>query len=75
LIKVLGLALGLSGILFIALFLKNELTYDGFHAKAERIYRLTLTDPRFLNESHFARIPNSEHIPDMAENFPEIETL
>jgi len=30
LIKVIGLALGLSGILFIALFLKNELTYDAY---------------------------------------------
>ncbi len=75
LIKVLGLALGLSGIFFIALFLKNELSYDGFHAKSERIYRLTLTDPRFLNESHFARIPNSEHVSDMAANFPEIENF
>ena len=73
LIKVLGLALGLSGILFITLFLKNELTFDSFHSKAERIYRFTLTDPRFLNDSHFARIPNGEHIPDMAEYFPEIE--
>jgi putative ABC transport system permease protein len=72
-IKVLGLTLGLSGILLIALFLKNELTYDRFHSKAERIYRLTLTDPKFLNESHFARIPNAEHIPDLAANFPEIE--
>jgi len=73
LIKVLGLALGLSSILFIALFLKNELSYDGFHAKADRIYRFTLTDPRLLNESHFARIINSEHVPDLAQHFPEIE--
>ncbi len=73
LIKVLGLALGLSGILFIALFLKNELSYDRFHAKADRIYRLTLTDPRLLNGSHFARIINSEHVPDLAQHFPEIE--
>lgn len=73
LIKVLGLALGLNGILFITLFLKNELSYDSFHTNAERIYRFTITDPRFLSESHFARIPNSEHVPDMFKTFPEIE--
>jgi putative ABC transport system permease protein len=73
LIKVLGLTLGLSGILFISLFINNELSYDKFHSKADRIYRLTLTDSRFLNESHFARIPNSEHIPNLADNFPEIQ--
>ncbi|MCF8358105.1 MAG: ABC transporter permease [Prolixibacteraceae bacterium] len=72
LIKVLGLALGLSGILFISLFLKNELSYDRFHANADRIYRFTITSPGFLNDSHFARFVNSQQIPDMAEHFPEI---
>ncbi|WP_372950034.1 ABC transporter permease [Mariniphaga sp.] len=72
-IKVLGLALGLSGILFIALFLKNELSYDTWHKHADRIYRLTFTNPNFLADSHFARIPNSEQIPELAAYFPEIE--
>lgn len=72
-IKVLGLTLGMLGFLFISLFIKNELSYDKFHTNADRIYRFTLTDSRFLNNSHFARIPNSEHIPDLAENFPEID--
>lgn len=33
-IKVFGLALGLCGILFITLFLKNELSYDAWHKKS-----------------------------------------
>ncbi|MBN1927120.1 MAG: ABC transporter permease [Prolixibacteraceae bacterium] len=74
LIKVIGLALGLTGILFIALFLKNELTYDAYHEKAERIYRFTTTNPSFFNNNHFARIINSEQIPDIAGFFPEIES-
>lgn len=73
-IKVLGLALGLSGILFITLFLKNELTYDSFHKKADRIYRFTVTNTQFLGNNHFARIYNSEQAPDLAEYFPEIES-
>ncbi len=72
-IKVLGLALGLSGVLFIILFLKNELSYDNFHPDADRIYRLTVTNPAFLENSHFARIPNSEQVSQLKEYFPEIE--
>ncbi|SHF93413.1 putative ABC transport system permease protein [Mariniphaga anaerophila] len=72
-IKVLGLALGLSGVLFISLFLKNELTYDSFHNKADRIYRLTYTNPGIFGNNHFARIYNSEQVPDLAAHFPEIE--
>jgi len=74
LIKVFGLALGLSGILFIALFLKNELTYDAYNPKADRIFRLTVTDPKFFGNNHFARIMNSGQVPALAEYFPEIES-
>jgi putative ABC transport system permease protein len=74
LIKVIGLTLGLSGILFIALFLKNELTYDTINQKAERIFRLTVTDPKLFGNRHFARIMNSEQVPALAEYFPEIES-
>ena len=73
-IKVLGLALGLTGILFITLFIRYELSYDTFHQKAERIYRFTTTSPLFLTNSHFARIPNSDIIPDLAEYFSGIES-
>jgi putative ABC transport system permease protein len=73
LIKVIGLSLAFSGILGIVLFLKKELTFDTFHKKSDRIYRLTVTDPSIFNGSHFARIYNPEFIPAMAEYFPEIE--
>ena len=48
LIKVVGLSLALSGILLIVLFLKNELTFDSFHKKSDRIYRFTVTSPELL---------------------------
>lgn len=73
-IKVLGLALGLSGLLFIALFLKNELSYDTFNSKADRTYRFTVTNNMFAGNSHFARVFNSEQIPGLADYFPEIES-
>jgi putative ABC transport system permease protein len=73
LIKIAGLSLALSGILIIVLFLKNELTYDSFHKKSDSIYRFTVTNPDFLEGKHFARVPDPDYIPKMAEYFPEIE--
>jgi putative ABC transport system permease protein len=73
LIKVIGLSLALSGILIIVLFLKNELTYDGFYKKSERIYRLTYTSSDFFEGKHFARVYKPDFIPKMSEYFPEIE--
>jgi putative ABC transport system permease protein len=62
LIKVAGLSLALSGILVIVMYLKNELTYDTFHFKSDRIYRFTITNPGFLEGKHFARIPDPAFI-------------
>ena len=73
LIKVVGLSLALSGILIIVLFLKNELTFDSFHKKSDRIYRFTITSPGFFEGKHFARVYQPGYIPKMAEYFPEIE--
>ncbi len=73
LIKVVGLSLSLSGILLIVLFLNNELTFDRFHKKSDRIYRFTTTDQDFITGKHFARVNNPEYIPKMADYFPEIE--
>lgn len=73
LIKVIGLALALSGLLLIALFLKNESTFDSFHKKSDRIYRLTITDRSFIAGKHFARIYRTDYVPKMAEYFPGIE--
>jgi putative ABC transport system permease protein len=73
-IKLLGLSLGLCGVLFIALFLKNEFSYDKSHTKADQIYRLTITNPEIFEGNEFARIPDSKTIPELAKQIPEIET-
>ncbi len=73
LIKVTGLSLALTGILFIALFLKNELSFDKFNEKADRIYRYTIADPDFLGGNEFARIVNPGYIPQVKQQVPEIE--
>ena len=67
--------MALTGIVFIALFLKNELSFDRFHAKADRIYRYTVSNPDFLAGNEFARIVNPGYIQTVKEQVPEIENF
>ncbi len=73
-IKLVGLSLGLCGVLFISLLLKNELNYDNGHTNADRIYRLTTTYPEAFEGNEFARISDAKIIPEITEQIPEIET-
>ncbi|MGV3558649.1 ABC transporter permease [Larkinella arboricola] len=42
-INVVGLTLGLATCLLIGLFIRNELSYDDYHTKKDRIYRIGMT--------------------------------
>ncbi len=75
LVKITGLSLALIGIIFIALFLKNELSYDRFHSKSNQIYRYTVSNPGFLGGKQFARAFNTSYIPDLQTKIPEIENF
>ena len=44
LINVLGLAIGMASCLLVALFVQHEVSYDSYHQKANRIYRLVSED-------------------------------
>jgi putative ABC transport system permease protein len=74
-IKLVGLSLGLCGMLFIALFLKNEFSYDNSHTNADKIYRLTITHSEIFEGNEFARVSDSKIIPELAKQIPEIETV
>ena len=63
-INVLGLAVGLVCTILIFLYVRFELSYDRFHEKADRIYRVTLNDS--------ARSPR-ELSPMLQADFPEIQ--
>ena len=63
-INVLGLAVGLVCAILIFLYVRWELSYDRFHEKADRIYRVTLNDS--------ARSPR-ELGPILKADFPEIQ--
>jgi len=57
LINILCLSAGMASILFISIWIRDELSYDRFHKNHENIYRLTIKvdDKEAGYHSHFAR--------------------
>ena len=74
LINILGLSLGISCCLLIMVHILDELSYDQFHEKADRIYRVKYELKRGANEFSIARTPVLL-APQMKESFPQIEHI
>ena len=72
LINIFGLALGMSCSILILLWVQNELSYDRFNKKADRIYRLygDLTLGGALRSSPLVGPPVA---PALKQAFPEVE--
>jgi putative ABC transport system permease protein len=72
LINIFGFALGISCFLLIFFFIRDELSYDTFHTKADRIYRVAEI---YTQSGDVQRIANSSGPwgPALAEEFPEVE--
>ena len=54
-INIFGLAIGMAVVILIALFIRNEMSYDKFHEKYDRIFRLVGDNP--ADKDSFAGIP------------------
>src|SRR5690606_20319960 len=75
-INITGLAIGLTAFLLLALYIKDELSYDRFHENADLIYRVSR---EFLAEDgstdlHVANIA-PPYGPLIAQDFPEVEQM
>jgi len=64
-INIVGLALGLASFILIMLFVIDELSYENFHLKADRIYR--------VSPANYARTAPLLS-PSLKADFPEIES-
>ncbi len=72
-INVFGLALGLSICLLIVFYVVDELSYDRFNTKFERIYRVNTDLKAGNNETSFAITPAP--VSDaLVKEFPEVES-
>ena len=73
LINILGLGLGVACCILIVLFVRDEWTFDHFHSKAERIYRVYAREDWGENQQFFNTITPLPMGPALKENFPEVE--
>lgn len=70
LINISGLALGIACCLIVFLIIRYELSFDSFHSKADRIYRV---NTKFITSGGFAKgapLPIGEAL---KRDFPEVE--
>jgi putative ABC transport system permease protein len=72
-LNILGMTLGITSALFLILYVTDELSFDRYHEKGDRIYRvqshITETDDEFT--WIVAQIPFA---PQVKEDYPEVES-
>ena len=73
-INLTGLAIGVGVAMLMFLFVKEEWTYDHFHEKADRIYRVWVKE-HYQGEVFFNTTTPYILGRELAENFPEIEAV
>ena len=73
LINIAGLAIGMACCILILLYVQYELSYDTFHEKANRIYRVVKGHPGRLGTDHCAVTPGPL-APALASEYPEVLT-
>jgi len=72
-INVFGLGLGIACCFLIALFVRDELTFDTFHSKADRIYRAYSREDWGENQQFFNTVTPFPMGPALKENLQEVE--
>lgn len=72
LINITGLAAGLACFLLIALWVSDELSYDRFHEKADRIYRVQ-ADIRFGGSDLHLAVASDPMGKTLKADYPEVE--
>jgi putative ABC transport system permease protein len=74
-INIAGLSVGLASSMLILLYVHHELSYDDYHERAGRIFRVTRSYdlPSGYNH-HFARVPD-DWVNELPGEFPEIDRL
>jgi putative ABC transport system permease protein len=72
-INVLGLSVGLATCLLIVFYVVDELSYDKYNTKADRIYRIT--EIAKLNGNEAAYAGSEKPLMEAIKSFPEIENM
>ena len=73
-INITGLSIGLAASIIIYLWVYDELSFDGFHENAERIYRVE-RDMQIEKERMHVPITSPPVGPKMLDNYPQVEAF
>ena len=73
-INILGLAVGVAACITIILYVQDELSYDRYHEKADRIYRVALSANIGGNDFN-AALSAAPVAATLLEEFPEVESV
>jgi len=73
-LNILGLTLGILSALFLIIYVSDEVSYDRYHEKADRIYRVSskITEPDDQFTWNVAQIPFG---PQVVQDYPEIQAF
>jgi len=71
-INILGLSIGLASFILISLYVYHELSFDRYHAKADRIFRI-VENLRTENELLLQSTSSPPMGPSLLKDFPEVE--
>src|SRR5688572_5692705 len=71
-INIVGLAVGFATFSLISFYVYNELTFDRYHQKADRIFRI-VENLRTENEELFQSVSSPPMGPRFLKDFPEVE--
>ena len=71
-INITGLSVGIASCLLITLFVFDEYSYDDFHEKGDRLYKVTLERIYPNHSTNYAVIPHS-YAGVMKKDIPEVE--
>src|ERR1043165_5144410 len=72
-LNILGLSIGLAASILILQYVKDELSYDDFHEKASRIYRIRYDAYRDSEQIFKSATAFPKVAPMLKADFPEVE--
>ncbi|MBO6623061.1 MAG: ABC transporter permease [Balneola sp.] len=72
-INIFGLAIGITSLIFILLFIQDELSYDKFHENKDRIYRVTGSYDRGEQKRVESALTTYQLGPQIDFQFPQVE--
>ena len=71
-INILGLAVGITCCILIMLFVRSEFSYDAFHSKANRLYRIWQHE-KYEGEDFINSVTPLPMAAAIQSNYPEVE--